>query len=370
MKILSIAWYKIFPPEYGGQKGIALFNKYLARHYPLICLCSKNNERAIDQGYKILPILPVHKFQFFHPGVIRKIRSIAEKEKITHIILEHPYHGLAAYFTRKATGVKIIIHAHNIESERFRKMGAWWWRILRLYEKWVLKKSDLIAFKTNEDLSFAVSHYGAAPEKCMLLPYGIDPERKNPVPDAKTLIRERHHISSQEKILLFSGTLDIKTNANAVHAIFKKIVPLLSENKFNYKVIITGRNHHPSFSYLTRLSHPSVIMAGEITDIENYFAAADVFINPVSETTGVQTKTIEALSYNLNVVSFCNTLNGIDKTLCSGKVFIAGKNNFNDFANRITEATLTDAMATPVEFTNAYSFPACIEKFAARLKSL
>lgn len=44
-KILSIVWYKVLPPVFGGQKGIAGFNKHLAKHHPLVCLCSSTFRR-------------------------------------------------------------------------------------------------------------------------------------------------------------------------------------------------------------------------------------------------------------------------------------------------------------------------------------
>ena len=143
MKILSIVSYKILPAEFGGQKGISFFNKYLARYYPLTCLCSQNNTVMDDIGYKVLPLLPVNKIQFLHPGVKKKIRSITKRENATHIILEHPYHAIAANYAKKHTGAKLIIHAHNIESERFRIMERWWWRLLRKYEKWTFKNPCL-----------------------------------------------------------------------------------------------------------------------------------------------------------------------------------------------------------------------------------
>ena len=152
--------------------------------------------------------------------------------------------------------------------------------------------------------------------------------------------------------------------------IFAIIAPLLSAKKLSFKIIITGRNEHPSFSHLSKLSHASVRLAGEVKDIENYFAAADLFINPVEVTSGIQTKTIEALSYDLGVVCFNNTLNGIDSTLCPGKIFTANKKDYTDFVNQVIKAGLVVKSKTSDEFLKAYSMQAIAEKFAARLKSI
>ena len=133
-KILSIVWYKVHPAIFGGQKGIAGFNKELAREYSLVCLCSFNNEAGLETNYQVLPKLPVHKKQFLSPRCWETIRQVALKEKPTHIILEHPYHGIAAVKASRATGAKIILHAHNIESQRFRQLGKVWWWPLHFFE--------------------------------------------------------------------------------------------------------------------------------------------------------------------------------------------------------------------------------------------
>ncbi len=304
-KILSVVWYKVLPAKYGGQKGIALFNKYLAREAELVCLCSKNNEPGGKVNYKLIPGLPVSKTQFINSFCWHKIISTVKKEKITHLILEHPYHGIAGWLAKKIHGVKLIVHSHNIEALRFKETGSRWWRLLAIYEKWVHRQANLNLFKTEDELQYAVANFGLNKEKCLVTHYGIDPEEKRPDQGvAKNIIAERHNILPPEKILLFAGTLDYKPNATAVENIYKEIAPRLAESNFQGRIIICGRNKLPSFQYLNSLSHPMVINAGEAEDIENYFAAADVFINPVLTGGGVQTKVIDALSYGFGVVAF------------------------------------------------------------------
>ena len=43
-------------------------------------------------------------------------------------------HWLAGII-RKRTGIKTILHIHNIEYQRFQSTGKWWWPVLRIYEK-------------------------------------------------------------------------------------------------------------------------------------------------------------------------------------------------------------------------------------------
>jgi glycosyltransferase involved in cell wall biosynthesis len=370
VKILSIVWYQVLPAKYGGQKGIAFFNKYLGKQLSLVCLCSKDNEKTEYLSYELSPVLPQGKWQFLNPLCWRKIIRTAEKEKPTHIILEHPYHGIAGWLAKKSTGAKLVIHSHNLEHLRFKERNKWWWRLLRSYERWVHRKADLNLFKTSEDLEQAVRLFKLHPDKCTLLPYGTDPEEMRlPKKEAKEFIAKRHGLNLDEVILLFSGTLDYKPNADAVLNIYKELAPRLTRACFTGKIIICGRNKSKPFQYQKKLSHPLVIQAGEVNDIENYFAAAGLFINPVLTGGGIQTKNIDAISYNLPVVGFENMLAGLESSLCPGKIFKASAGNWDRFTEKIEVALCSTPALTPPSFYTYYSFAIQTEKLAARLKS-
>jgi glycosyltransferase involved in cell wall biosynthesis len=363
IRILSIVWYKVLPARFGGQKGIAHFNQALGKLYPLVCLCSRNNEPAADLSYTVLPELPVSKWQFLNPFIQQRIVRTAKNEKPTHIILEHPYHAKAAWLASKATGAKLIIHSHNIEFERYRQLGKRGWKVLYRQEKRIHQQADLCLFKTADELKFAVQHFELSPDKCMVMPFGIErPERINKT-TARTLIQERHGISPQTRIILFAGTLDYFPNEQAVVNIHSHIATQLTGD---YKIIICGRNHIKGFEHLNNLSHPKVINAGEVEDIDNYFAGADLFINPVITGGGIQTKNLEALSYDLNLVCFNNMLSGIDLSLCGGKIYTAIPGNWKAFIEAINVAIASTAKI-PSAFFDHYSFDRQVRKLAERL---
>ncbi len=374
-KILSIVWYKVLPAVFGGQKGIASFNQHLAEHFPLTCLCSANNQPDSTISYKLLPILPLNKWQFINPACHAKIKAIARSENTRCIILEHPYHALAAYKACKATAARLVVHSHNIESQRFKLIGKWWWRILAHYEKWIHRKADLNIFKTVQDQDYALLHFGLDPGKCMIASYGIDapvvPERS----EAIALLRKRHAVLPGEKILLFAGTLDYTPNAKAVESIYNELAPRLSKEHTAIKIIICGRNRFPAFQYLKKYTHPLVIQAGEIEDISNYFAAADVFINPAEWSGGIQTKNIDALSYHCNVVCFDNMVERETIQVASNKLFTAKTADWNSFTQQIITAInatdhTTGPSPTPPIFFETYSWKKIIANVAARITAL
>ncbi|MEO8405190.1 MAG: glycosyltransferase family 4 protein [Chitinophagaceae bacterium] len=360
MKIISLTWYKILPAVFGGQKGIACFNESLANHFPLTCLCSSNNEPGNNTSYKVLPELPVSKSQFINPFCWSKISSIAQAEQATHIILEHPYHGIAANRAAKKCGAMLILHAHNIESERFRELGKWGWRILRAYEKWIHRKAALVLFKTSADRDFAIAHFGINADKCLLIPYGINRKKDVDRNAASEKIRQRHGIPSANKILLFAGTLDYEPNAEAVEAIYSKIAPALEGKP--HTIIICGKNGQS-----VGRPHPMVINAGEVEDIDEYFAAADVFINPVCKGGGVQTKNVEALANDCNVVCFEKMVDREMRAVAGNKLFIA--NDWLSFVTKIEEAAIVSNKISD-SFFEYYDCDVIIQRLVTKLENV
>lgn len=335
-KVLSIVWYKVLPAIYGGQKGIAGFNKYLGRVTSLTCLCSASNKPAEDLSYKLLPFLPNSRWQFLNPFTWRKIIRTAKQEQPARIILEHPYHGIAGWLAKKKTGALLLVHSHNIEYQRFREQGKWWWRLLRKYERWTHRKADHSFFKTPGDLEHAVCNFGLSKEKCSIIPYGIDPEEKKPARQAaRETICRHHQIDPSAKILLFAGTLDYQPNADAIEFIYRNIAPALAAGGFAVRIILCGRNINKKYQYLEELTHPAVIQAGEVTDIGNYFAAADLFINPVLSGGGMQTKNLEALAHGCPVVCFRSVIHSLPDGYASDLLFTCPENDQAAFVSTI-----------------------------------
>lgn len=368
-KIVSIVWYKVLPARFGGQKGIASFNNYLARIHPLVCLCSSSNEAVPDLPYRLIPKLPTSKWQFLQPSCWNLIRQTILDEKATHVIIEHPYYGLAAVRARRSTGAKLIVHSHNIESERFREMGKWWWKLLHWYEGWTYRQADLNLFKTADDLQWAVRHFGVAEKNCLLLPYGAEPEAYREKSQAQDLVRAKHAIRPDEKILLFAGTLDYPPNARAVKAIVSELAPRLSAQGLKYRIIICGRNQLKEKYDLDSMQHPQVTMAGEVEDIGTYFDAADVFINPVLEGGGIQTKNMDALAHHCNVVCFDRMTDHKLRITAGAKLFCCQNGDWDGFVTHLQLAIKYEGL-TPHSFFETYNWGGIIRNLTEKMRSL
>jgi glycosyltransferase involved in cell wall biosynthesis len=370
-RILSVVWYRILPARFGGQKGIAEFNEELSRHHALYCLCSFNND-ASAASYPVMPELPVSRKQVANPvnwlRIIRRARSL----KVSHLLLEHCYYGLAGIVAKRSLGISLIVHAHNIEYTRFREMGKWWWPLLRILEKITCRQADLVLFKTAEDMDFARHAFRLPAAGCLVIPFGLN-RKEIPGSGAKSAaarwVREMYGIDPGTKILLFSGTLDYAPNARALELIVHTLIPLLaSMTDQPFRVIACGRIVFPEFHPLLELKAEQYTYAGLVDDITPYLLAADVYINPVLEGGGIKVKTMEALAWNLPVVSTGQGARGIDLSLTGTRLRVAEDGNWRQFCQYI-RASWLDGSSTPSSFFEAYHWSSVIRPLLEKLNT-
>ncbi|MDE3214370.1 MAG: glycosyltransferase, partial [Bacteroidota bacterium] len=172
VNVLSIVSYKILPPKFGGQKGIALFNENLSRHQHLICYTITGNNPS-EASYEVINEMGTGKFRYINPGYFFTLRRIISDRKITCLVLEHPYLGWLGLLLRRFCGIKLVVHTHNIESERFRSTGKWWWKMLWRYERHTLRSANMVFCISESDREYFISKYGVKPERSAVITYGI-----------------------------------------------------------------------------------------------------------------------------------------------------------------------------------------------------
>jgi glycosyltransferase involved in cell wall biosynthesis len=337
--VLSVTTYKILPAKFGGQKGIALFNEYLSKHHNFFCFTIKDNLPS-EASYRVFNKMGTGKLRYINPFNFFPLRKLIRAHKISHVIIEHPYLGWMGCMLQLFCGVKLIVHSHNIESERFRSTGKWWWKIMWRYERWVHEKADFTFCISENDRQYFTARYGIPETKTAVIPYGISwnscpagLERMN----ARKELLKLHQLKIETTLFLFNGAMDYPPNYNAVSNILNFINPQLKEENTNYRIIICGR-HLPEEIKVKALADPNIIYAGFVDDIDIYFKGADIFINPVTFGGGIKTKLVEALGSNLNAVSTqCGAI-GVNPEICNGKLLISGDSDWFDFTVKMKEA--------------------------------
>ncbi len=335
--VLSIVTYKILPPKLGGQKGIALFNEYFSKEETLFCFTIRDNDPSLAP-YKVFNFLGNGSIRYINPLYFGALKKLIKENNISHVIVEHPYYGWMAMLLKKYCGAKVIVHSHNIEAERFKTVGKWWWKILWHYEKWVHQKADFTFCITRQDRNYFHDQYRIPFEKSAVITYGISwneiPSATEKV-EAKNKLLNRYSLAPETHLFLFNGTLNYQPNLSAVKNIIEKINPLFIKKEIPYKIIICGKGLPAEMNELKEYKDQNIIYAGFVDDITEYFKGADVFINPVTDGGGIKTKLVEALGYSMNAVSTYKGAIGVEENICNGKLYLSENEDWQSFANNM-----------------------------------
>jgi glycosyltransferase involved in cell wall biosynthesis len=343
--IISLVSYPFLPAKLGGQKGIALFNKYFSRHCRLLCITTQKNDPAAAEGYQVINTISNSSLRYINFFLLFSIRRKINKEKASHFILEHPYYGWLGILLKNTTHAKMVLHAHNIEYTRWKSLGKPWWPILKWYERQTMRAANYIFFKTSQDLEHAVDAFSLDSKKTAVITYGIEwngiPAEKD-VFAAKLKLQQLHNIVPGRRIFLFNGSLDYGPNLQAVKTIVDIINPRLLETGLAYKIIICGRGLPAEMNELKAYADKHIIYAGFVDDISIYFKGVDVFINPVTDGGGIKTKLVEALGYNLNAVSTESGAIGVPTALAGAKMKVLKDDDWSGFSRAMGEALPDD----------------------------
>ncbi|MBL7733082.1 MAG: glycosyltransferase family 4 protein [Chitinophagaceae bacterium] len=353
-RVVDIMPYSYLPYYSGGQKSIAQFLQYLGRITSLDVITVEENDKTLAREYNLVPFLKKGKSKYYDFRLTSVISDHLSAIKATSIIWEHPYYAWLAFRVRRRTGIKTIIHTHNIEHQRFRSLGKWWWPLLKYYERWCFRKADLIFFIAPEERSFAIDQWKIAPEKCINVPFGV-PNEASPADKlpCKQKICNELQIAEDTTLLLFNGLLSYQPNLDAVEYILKNINPLLNRQMSNYKILICGKELPATMNDLREYKNVNIIYAGFVPDIESYFKAADIFINPVVRGGGVKTKLIEAIANGTSSVSTKSGAAGVEKQSCGNKLTVVSDNDWEGFVRAIVSCSSMN-QPTPQLFYDTY----------------
>lgn len=366
-RIISIVPYKILPAKLGGEKGIAVFNEYVGMETVITAVSTENNDISAARNYRMLPWLSNSRLRYINLLLYFRIRKLLKEQQATHLLIEHPYYGWLAWLIKKTTDVTWVVHSHNIEFERSRSIGRWWWKALKWYEQWVYNSSDINFFISEDDRGYAIEELGIEAKKSHAITYGVEiagrPADRN---QCREQVLQKHGISPENRLLLFNGALYHHTNYGALQIILDEILPTLEKQAVPYTLIVCGKGLPDSFQQLRSYKDRHVVYAGFVDDISIYFKAADIFLNPILSGGGVKTKAIEALAYNCQVISTALGALGIIEEACGEQLQVVPDQDWTAF-NQALKKALTQNAETPDSFYEYYYWGTIAKKVAAIL---
>ncbi|HMR82376.1 MAG TPA: glycosyltransferase family 4 protein [Niabella sp.] len=373
--IASIVPYKIIPAIKGGEKGIYYFLKYVARYTSVTCFTVSENTGK-EEGIDFIDVLGStgKKSRYADFSIFNKIKKACKTRGIKHVIIEHPYYAWLGIALKKLGGLKLIVHSHNIEAARFKSMNKWWWRIMFQYEKLAHRYADFNFFITEEDKAYAIKAYKLDAKKCDVITYGIEAGAVPPAQEkqyCRNAVCKELGLPADTRLILFNGTLDYGPNRNALDRILNEINPeLLKASSFPYRIIICGLRLPERYDQLKAYKEQHIIYKGFVEDIDLYFKAADLFINPVTDGGGIKTKLVEALGANTPAVSFKAGAYGVPQTITGNHLTVIDDGDAVGFAVAICKKINSATGDIPESFYQYFSWDAIAQKAVGIVRRL
>ncbi|MFN2459026.1 MAG: glycosyltransferase family 4 protein [Chitinophagaceae bacterium] len=364
--ILSLVTFKIFPPQMGGQKGVALFYKYLSQINSIIIAGPSDNDDSHNNNIFLEKMLYSNKWIYLNIFNLRGLIKLMAKHKTDIIIAEHSYPAFIGWVLRKITSKPFIIHSHNMEAHRFQQMNKWWWRLYWHYERWIHRQADYNFFISEEDASIAVSQFKINRNKCMVIPYGV--EKPMLYADAGAQLRKQFQLSENVVLFYFNGTLNYKPNEDAVKVLLEKIDPLLRKLLTDYRILITGKNLEGELLRKTKQSD-NFIFCGYADDISIYYQGCAIFLNPVVNSSGIKTKVVEAIANNCTVVSTASGASGVPVEVCNNKLVVVADNDWQKFVEQAV-AHAKQKTPTPASFYDYFYWPNLADKASNKINDI
>ena len=134
---------------------------------------------------------------------------------------------------------------------------------------------------------------------------GIDLDFYDPAAPFARLQRE-----GQGPLIVFTGQMDYPPNIDAVTAFATEVMPLVRERQSQATFAIVGRKPGDEVLRLARL--PGVEVTGEVTDVRNWLAAANLVVAPLRIARGIQNKLLEAMAMARSAIASSAAFEGIE----------------------------------------------------------
>lgn len=369
-RLLSLAPYRVLPATTGGHWGIVHMHDALGR------LCQDHVLGTTDNGscdgfafelHRIFPPSPLR----YRPGFgLQPALGIGHRFDVTHIFCDHPYMAPLAIRLSKRLHIPWALRCHNIEADRFKGLGKWWWPALRQFEAYAMRQADAIFFITPEDRERAKRLYRLPDAKCQLAAFGTS-LKEAPVhrPELKQKLSQSLGLNATIPWLYFLGVHSYAPNAEAVQHILNEIYPRLKAASFPCEILIAGKGLTEPLKAQIEATNGDVRALGFVDDLHEFLMACDVMLNPMTSGGGIKTKAVEALAYSKMLVSTQNGAAGLLQAYCGRNLMVLPDGDWEAFASAVQVAASKTEMI-PQAFYDNYNWDAIARQVLQNLNAL
>ncbi|MEJ5265308.1 MAG: glycosyltransferase family 4 protein [Bacteroidales bacterium] len=326
MKILILSPKPVYPPKDGGA--IAIFNlaRGLAEIGNEVHILAMNTakHRVKTQGSVdvqrltlqyvdvdtnvsawgglvnfVFSRLPYTASRFKQPMYQQALVDLLKNRDFDIIQLEGPYLGFYIPLLRQISNAKVVIRAHNIEHEIWRRVAInernllkrWYYfnlanRIVK-FERRMLMQSDALLPITDRDKQAFLQYGYKGPMETA--PVGVD------------CIKKESMITHQRAVM-FLGALDWAPNQEGLIWFVEQVWPrVLAQNPY---IIfhVAGRNA-PLWIQKRLATVRNVLFHGEVEKSSDFLEIADIMVVPILSGSGMRVKIIEAMAHGKVVIT-------------------------------------------------------------------
>lgn len=263
-----------------------------------------------------------------------------------------------------ASGMKVILDAHNVESDLLRQtdtarhpyvaplLRQGRWRRAKEAEGSILRSVSSVWACSRTD-ALNMQHLAPAMAPSHVVP--------NPVPE--WCLAARHEPRPDGIAALFVGHLGYRPNIVAAQRLLRNIMPAILQSSPSALLTIAGRAPHASLLRLLTGSPPSIELIAAPSDLTPLYAKATMTLIPLSEGGGTRIKALEAMALGLPVIASAKAVEGLE--LVPGREFLLAESDaeFADAALRLagTPALRAEIAVAARDFALHHHGPPAIE---------
>ncbi len=355
MKILIISPYKIWPVNYGGAVRTFNIARALSESGHDVHLLSANpvpssfdmfNWHGYNGGSRVSYFLNNNFIMQF-----RKLLSVNPD----FVMQEFPYQSFMTVPMCLKAGVPLVYDAHNVEADRFKKMGSLLSRTLvKWSERYLYQHVSCTICVSQEDGALMRQMYG--PGNIHTIENGVDVEKFAPATIERGLT-EKYGLDGN-KVVLYFGAYDYPPNRDAAEYLVKEVWPEVVKRDPTARLMIVGRNPPAAWK-----GKEGVIVTGSVEDIVAHIRLADIVAVPLTSGGGTRLKIIEALGVGKTVVSTPFGAAGLT-TKESKALVLVEKEYFGDtLIELLSDATRLDRADEARRLAINYDWATLVKKF-------
>lgn len=287
--------------------------------------------------------------RFYFSAFEKKLIELLNSNNFDIIQLEGLFMGVYIDIIKKHSKAKIVLRAHNIEHNIWRRhiahektsLKKLYLTIqnkrLKRFELEVISKVDAIVPITRTDeAEFKKMGFTKPVYTCIT---GVDVKN----------YQTKNNILQKAKTIFYFGSMDWLPNQEAANWFLDNCWDKVHKAVPEAKLIIAGRGMPLEFFHITR---PNVLIVENVEDGKTFFQQHEVMIVPLWSGSGLRIKIIEGMAYGKAIVSTSIGAEGINYT---NKKNILIADNAADFSTAVIELLENKSVRTQIE-QNAAEF--------------